>query len=68
MDIHSWAFINELHKLQEQEGLRLREKLKAAHVNWKKQKMKVNLVAQGLRSSVADAIEFSFCKLYLYKQ
>ena len=53
-----WKFIEELHKLQEEEGLRLANKLRSAHVHWKPQKMKVNLAAQILSSSVADALEY----------
>lgn len=61
----SWTFIKELHKLQEEEGLRLGNRLKAAHMNWEKQKMKVNLAAQAVSSSVADAIEFCNKELHL---
>ncbi|XP_060760936.1 uncharacterized protein LOC132870934 [Neoarius graeffei] len=61
----SWNFINELHKLQEEEGLLLGNKLRPAHVQWEKQKMKVNLAAQALSSSVADAIEFCDTELHL---
>ncbi len=43
-----WKFIEELHKLQETEGLRLANKLRSAHIDWKSQKMKVNLAAQTL--------------------
>ena len=53
-----WQYIVELQKLQEKEGLRLGNKLKAAHVQWWQQKMKVNLAAQALSSSVADPIDF----------
>ena len=54
----SWNFLIELHKLQEKEGLRLGNKVRAAHIHWEKQKMKVNLAAQVLSSSVADALEY----------
>ena len=53
-----WQFITELQKLQDKEGLRLGNKLKTAHIQWKQQKMKVNLAAQALSSSVADAIQY----------
>ncbi|KAJ4932497.1 hypothetical protein JOQ06_010917 [Pogonophryne albipinna] len=53
-----WKYIEELHKLQE-EGLRLGNKLKMAHIQWRNQKMKVNLAAQLFSSSVADALEYS---------
>ena len=53
-----WQYLVDLHKLQNDEGLRLGNKLKKAHIQWKQQKMKVNLAAQSLSSSVADAIEY----------
>ena len=53
-----WKFLEELHKLQESEGLRLANKLRSAHIDWKPQKMKVNLAAQTISSSVADALEY----------
>ena len=51
-----WQYIVELQKLQDNEGLRLGNKLKLAHIKWEQQKMKVDLAAQAL--SVADAIEY----------
>ena len=54
----SWQCITELLKLQESEGLRLGNKVRAAHIQWRQQKMKVNLAAQTFSSSVADAIEY----------
>ena len=54
----NWQYVEQLHKLQESEGLRLANKLKAAHVHWQKAKMKVSLAAQTLSASVADALEF----------
>ena len=62
-----WNYIEQLHKLQEAEGLRLGNKLKAAHIMWTKQKMKVNVAAQTLSASVADAIEFCRVNLKLYQ-
>ena len=53
-----WKYIVELQKLQEKEGLHLGNKLKAAHIQWRQQKMKVNLAAQVFSASVADAIEY----------
>ncbi len=53
-----WEYITELQKLQDAEGLRLGNKLKEVHIKWWQQKMKVNLAAQTLSSSVADAIEY----------
>ena len=55
----------ELQKIQESEGLHLANKLKLKHIRWKQQKMKVNLAAQALSSSVADAIQYSSSQLNL---
>lgn len=63
----NWQYIIQLNKLQESEGLRLANKLKATHVNWQKAKMKVNLAAQTLSSSVADALEFCNVEMRLYQ-
>ncbi len=43
-----WQYFVELHKLQTTEGLRLRKKFKKVHLEWRQQKMKVNLAAQVL--------------------
>ena len=59
----SWNYIVQLQKLQEIEGLNLATKLKKQHINWFNQKMKLNLAAQTLSSSVADAIEYCNKKL-----
>ena len=53
-----WQYIVELQKLQDEEGLRLGNKLKLAHIQWEQQKTKVNLAAQAFSSSVADAIQY----------
>jgi len=53
-----WRFIENLHKVQQKEGLRAANKLKNDHIAYHKQKMKVKLAAQTLSSSVADAIDF----------
>ena len=53
-----WRYITELQKLQEKEGLHLGNKLRASHVKFHSQKMKVKLAAQTLSSSVAQAIQF----------
>ena len=62
--IIEWKFIQELHELQEKEGLRLANKLRSLHVYWKPAKIKVNLAAQTLSSSVADALEYCEDKLH----
>ena len=48
-----WKYLTALHELQQDEGLRLGNKLKQAHIKWWQQKMKVNLAAQTLSSRVA---------------
>lgn len=53
-----YKYIEDLHKLQENIGLRLANKLTKRHMNWKNMKMKVKLAAQMLSSSVADALEY----------
>ena len=53
-----WQYLVSLEKLQDKEGLRLANKLKPMHIRWQQQKMKVNIAAQTLSSSVADAIEY----------
>lgn len=51
-----WDFIKKLHNLQEKECLHLGNKLKARHIEYYKQKMKVKLAAQLFSASVADAL------------
>ncbi len=58
-----WKYFDYLHKLQDNEGLRLGNKLKTPHIRLRQQKMKVNLAAQTFSSSVAHAIEY--CTLTL---
>ena len=53
-----WKYIVELQKLQDNEGLRLGNKLKLSHIKWEQQKVKVDLAAQAFSPSVADAIEY----------
>ena len=53
-----WNCVVELHKLQTSEGLRRGNKVKKAHIEWRQQKMKVNLAAQASSSSVADALQY----------
>ena len=63
----NWNYVEQLHKLQQAEGLRLGNKLRSSHMMWSKQKMKVNIAAQTLSASVADAIEFCRVHLKLYQ-
>lgn len=53
-----FTFIKKLHMLQEEEGLKLANRLNATHLNFMGKKMNVKLAAQTLSSSVADAIDF----------
>ncbi|KAJ8246096.1 hypothetical protein GJAV_G00263610 [Gymnothorax javanicus] len=54
----NWRYREELNAPQEKEGLRLGNRLKKAHIQWEKQKMKVKLAAQAFSSSVADALKY----------
>ena len=60
-----WKYWENLHELQETEGLHMANKLRAAHIHWHQQKMKVNLAAQSLSSSVADAIDYCADTLHM---
>lgn len=51
-----WEFIEKLEKLQDTEGLHLGNKLRKAHINFFRQKMKVRLAVQLFSESVADAL------------
>jgi CHAD domain-containing protein len=52
-----WQLIKDLHRLQDDLGVRLANKLRADHVNFHGQKMKVALAVQTLSASVAVALE-----------
>lgn len=52
-----YRFIQELFRLQEEEGLRLGNKLKKKHRMWYKMKMRVGVAAQLLSSSTADSLD-----------
>lgn len=60
-----WRYIENLQRLQEEEGLRAGNKLKKRHIQYWKMKMKVSLAAQTLSSSVADSIEICNLDLHL---
>lgn len=60
-----WRYIVQLAKLQEAESLRAGNKLRLRHIDYYKMKMKVNLAAQTLSQSVADALEFCLKELQL---
>lgn len=55
-----WEFIEKLDILQNSEGLHLGNKLRKAHLNFFKQKMKVRLAVQLLSQSVAASL--SYCQ------
>lgn len=56
-DTIQWDFFKKLHNLQEKEYLHLGNKLRARHIEYYKQKMKVKLAAQLFSASVADVLE-----------
>lgn len=60
-----WSYIQELHYLQEQEGLHLANKLLSIHINYFKQEMKVRLTTQVFGNSIADALHFYNSELHL---
>lgn len=60
-----WEFIEKLHRLQQEEGLRAGNKLTKRHIEFEKNKMKCSLAAQTLSRSVADAIDFCREDLHL---
>ena len=47
-----------LNEIQESEGFRLKNKFSSRHLQFQKHKMNVQLAAQTLSASVANAIEF----------
>ena len=59
------AYIEELHRLQEKEGLVLANKLRRGHVQWEKYKMCTRKALQTLSNSVADSIDYCREKLKL---
>lgn len=57
-EIISWEYFKELHKLQESESFHLANKIRAQHIAFWKQKMKVRLATQVFSESVAKSLEF----------
>lgn len=53
-----WQYIEKLHDLQLKLKLKIANKLTSAHIDFRKNIMKVRLAAQVLSSSVADALSF----------
>jgi len=60
-----WEYFELLEKFQKSEGLHAANKIRQAHIQWEKQKMKVSLAAQTLSNSVADALRFCRTELAL---
>lgn len=54
----SFKFVEELHKFQEKEDLKLANSLPGPHIHFTQKKMNVRLTAQTITSSVANAIDF----------
>ncbi|KAE8748562.1 hypothetical protein FOCC_FOCC004738 [Frankliniella occidentalis] len=54
----SWDHIDQLHRTQMQEGLRLCNKLTDRHIKWYENKQKVSFAGQTLSNSVATALKF----------
>ena len=52
------AIYNYANDIQLEEGLKFANKLSNSHIHFQRLKMKVNIAAQTLRSSVADALQF----------
>ena len=57
-NIITWKLFSSLNKIQQFEGFKLANKFSSRHLQFQKHKMNVQLAAQTLSSSVADAIEF----------
>ena len=57
-DTIAWSHISNLQAVQANAGLRLANKVTKKHVNFRKNKMKVNLAMQTLSNSVAVSLEF----------
>ena len=57
-NIIRWNFFSSLNEIQESEGFHLRNKFSSRHLQFQKHKMNVQLAAQTLSASVANAIEF----------
>lgn len=53
----SWNYFQSLVELQENEGMHLGNKVRGAHINYRKQVMKVRLASQLFSESLADAME-----------
>lgn len=56
-EVIDWKFLENLNELQLNEGLHLGNKLRSAHLNFKKKVMNVRLAVQVFSQSVADALK-----------
>ena len=57
-DTINWSYIEELEKIQFNEGFHLANKLRKKHVMWEKNKMSTVLALQVFSNSVADSLDF----------
>lgn len=53
-----WEYLNNLVTLQETEGLHCGTKIRRRHIDFKREKIKVNLAVQVLSRSTSDALSF----------
>lgn len=53
-----WSYMEKLVNKQEDEGLHAATKIRRRHINWKNEKMKVQIAVQVFSTSVADALEY----------
>jgi hypothetical protein len=63
-----WYYPELLHSKQEEEGLRLANKLSKRHFNWQNEKMNVRLAVQIFSKSVSDALTFCSQSMQQFKQ
>ena len=54
----SWRFLEELNKIQQEQGLHLATKIRSKHIRYQDNKMKVSLAAQLFSKSVSKALLF----------
>lgn len=54
----SFQYVKNLHRLQEEIGLKFANRLLPTHIYFQNKKMKVSLATQTISSSVADAIDY----------
>jgi len=57
-NVINWQYICELVKIQDEQGLHAATKLRKRHIDFRNEKMKVNLAAQTLSCSTSKALQF----------